>query len=374
MTAVAPWSEVSLGEICEFKYGKSLPGSRRASGHVPVYGSNGDVGTHDVALTQGPTIIVGRKGSFGEVHYSDVACWPIDTTYYVDQTSTEADLRWLAYRLSSMGLTKLNRAATVPGLNREDAYRERLLVPPLPEQRRIAAILDQADALRAKRRAAIAQLDTLAQSIFLEMFGDPVTNPAGWASHRLAEVADLENGDRSGNYPSGDDIKGHGVLFLSTKNIREGTLDLTTAVYISDDKFASLSRGKARRNDLVITLRGTLGNCCVFASSHDRAFINAQLLIIRPKHGVLPAFLHAVLTSDASRARFQRMGSGVAVPQLTSGQMAELEVPVPSLSFQEEFHRRVAAVHNIKVKHNSSLHQLDALLSSLQYRAFRGEL
>ena len=132
------WPEVPLGEICEFKYGRSLPGPLRAAGDVPVYGSNGIVGAHNEAITTGPAIVIGRKGSFVEVAFSPSPCWPIDTTYYIDRTATKADLRWLAYRLSALGLTGLNRAAAIPGLNREDAYRQRLLLPSLPEQQRIA--------------------------------------------------------------------------------------------------------------------------------------------------------------------------------------------------------------------------------------------
>src|SRR5215510_6171634 len=110
------WPEVALGEVYAFKYGKSLPESTRAEGHIAVYGSNGVVGQHNKAITHGMTIVVGRKGSFGEVHLSHASCWPIDTTYYVDRTATNADLRWLAYRLMALGLTKLNKAAAVPGL------------------------------------------------------------------------------------------------------------------------------------------------------------------------------------------------------------------------------------------------------------------
>jgi type I restriction enzyme S subunit len=155
------WPTVSLGDICELKYGKSLPASARDGGAVRVYGSNGPVGEHSHGLTVGPAIIIGRKGSFGEVHYSPSPCWPIDTTYYVDETSTKADLRWLAHQLSVLGLKDMNRAAAVPGLNREDAYRQRLMLPPLEEQRRIAAILDQAQqlvALRAEQLQALVHL------------------------------------------------------------------------------------------------------------------------------------------------------------------------------------------------------------------------
>ncbi len=188
------WPSVSLGEICTFNYGKALPESSRAGGGIPVYGSNGVVGFHNSAITSGRTIVIGRKGSFGEVNYSDKPCWPIDTAYFVDESSTKVDIRWLSYRLAALGLNKLNKAAAVPGLNREDAYRQQLLLPPLAEQRRIAAILDQADALRAKRGEALAQLDELQQAIFIEMFGDPVSNPMNWPTESLTEVCHCYSG------------------------------------------------------------------------------------------------------------------------------------------------------------------------------------
>ncbi len=105
------WPEVALGDVCEFKYGKSLPKSKRAGGNVAVYGSNGVIGQHNKAITDGLTIVVGRKGSFGAVNLSHAPCWPIDTTYYIDRTATNVDLRWLAYQLTALGLTDLNKAA-----------------------------------------------------------------------------------------------------------------------------------------------------------------------------------------------------------------------------------------------------------------------
>ncbi|HZI85648.1 MAG TPA: restriction endonuclease subunit S [Pyrinomonadaceae bacterium] len=109
------WSEVSLGEICEFRYGKSLPEDKRAEGDIPVYGSNGIVGRHNESITHAPAIVVGRKGSFGEVHLCPTKCWPIDTTYFIDSSATTVDLKWLAYRLTGLELTKLNRAARYLG-------------------------------------------------------------------------------------------------------------------------------------------------------------------------------------------------------------------------------------------------------------------
>ena len=94
--------EKILGAVCDLKYGKSLPAPKRTPGEYPVFGSNGQVGSHTESLTQGPTIIIGRKGSFGEVHFSEKSCWPIDTTYYIDERSTKENLKWLSYYLQTL--------------------------------------------------------------------------------------------------------------------------------------------------------------------------------------------------------------------------------------------------------------------------------
>ena len=247
-------------------------------------------------------------------------------------------------------------------------------LPPLSEQKRIAEILDRAEALRAKRRAALALLDELTQSIFLDMFGDPIHNEKGWHGATLAEIAQFENGDRSSNYPSGDDIKTEGVLFLSTKNIVDRQLELRDAVFITHEKFKSLSRGKLKPMDLIITLRGTLGSCCLFDSDYDTGFINAQMMIIRPRESALPRFLHAMLTTKQAKDQFKRIGHGGAVPQLTATQLSKLVFALPPVDLQKCFCERLQSAEKLIAKHESSLRELDQLFASLQHRAFRGEL
>lgn len=266
------------------------------------------------------------------------------------------------------------KGATFKQVNREDISEMEVPLPPLPEQRRIAAILDQADALRAKRRQALAELNTLTQSIFLEMFGDPAANPKNWQQKALAEVSVFENGDRSGNYPSGDDIKRSGVLFLSTKNIVGDELDLADLRFISKEKFSSLSRGKPLRGDVLITLRGTLGSCAVFDCEHETAFINAQMMVIRLRSRGSPIFLHALLTSPWAKAHFERIGRGAAVRQLTASQLAEMSVIWPPESIQHAFEALCSQLKSVLRSLNESAAKLDALFNAIQKRAFRGEL
>ncbi|MCK6513084.1 restriction endonuclease subunit S [Myxococcota bacterium] len=156
------WRWVKLGEICFFHYGNALIESSRIFGDVPVYGSNGVIGFHCAPLTRGPTIVVGRKGSIGRIHFSSSPCFPIDTTYYIDTTLLPTDLRWLSYALSNLNLPNLNKASGVPGLSRDEAHRLSLPLPPLEEQERIASILtEQMAAIDKARAAAQEQLDTL---------------------------------------------------------------------------------------------------------------------------------------------------------------------------------------------------------------------
>lgn len=137
------WLESTLGEVLPVQYGKGLIKSRRNTrGDVPVYGSSGQVGIHDQALTKGPTIIVGRKGSVGSVHYSSAPCWPIDTTYFVEAVDG-LDLRFFAAQLIFLNLAKLEKSTAIPGLSRKDYDAVRCLIPPENEQKRIVAKLDE---------------------------------------------------------------------------------------------------------------------------------------------------------------------------------------------------------------------------------------
>jgi type I restriction enzyme S subunit len=252
--------------------------------------------------------------------------------------------------------------------------RIKVRLPVLKEQRKIAAILDQAEALRSKRRQALAKLDTLTQSLFLEMFGDAQASTRKWPLGKLGEVASFENGDRSSAYPSGDDLKDEGVVFLNGKNIVNDAIDLNTTVHITPEKFASLSRGKAKRGDLIITLRGTLGSCCIFDTHIEEAFINAQMMIIRCSKFINPRFLHSFLTLQSSKTEFQRTSSGVAVPQLTSAQLKNFPVILPPIELQAEFASRLDSLTQLKNTVVRSSSSLNHLFASLQQRAFNGEL
>ena len=177
------WQVRRLGHVCRFAYGDSLPAENRRPGETPVYGSNGAVGYHNESNTSAPVIVVGRKGSHGQVRFASVPVFAIDTTYFVDERTTSADLRWLHFVLPCTGLDEESMDSAVPGLSREHAYGKRLPLPPLAEQQSIAAFLDhetaQLEALATRVATTIERLQEYRTALITAaVTGEPVPTDA----------------------------------------------------------------------------------------------------------------------------------------------------------------------------------------------------
>ena len=166
------WRVVRLGDVLSLEYGKALPERARMPGNVPVVGSAGVVGEHNEALVKGPGIVIGRKGSIGRVTWISSDFCPIDTTYFVQPADGVVDLRWVYQALARDDLSRLNRATGVPGLNRDDVHAIRRPIPPLDEQRRIAAVLDAIDEAIERSQAVVAATEGLRRSLLHELLSE----------------------------------------------------------------------------------------------------------------------------------------------------------------------------------------------------------
>lgn len=187
------WRRARLGNLIEAKYGKALTKDNRAGGEVPVYGANGVVGHHNVAITQGPTIIIGRKGSVGEVNLSPVPCWPIDTTYYIDEPGPYS-IAFLDRLLRALGLTELDRSTAIPGLSRDQLYDIEVPVPSEGDQEVIVDTLNAASAGVHSVSEKLARVSTLLRHGRIATLAAAVDGKLteGWRdAHEGAEPAEM---------------------------------------------------------------------------------------------------------------------------------------------------------------------------------------
>lgn len=263
----------------------------------------------------------------------------------------------------------INKAVNQASISIGNLKTIQISVPHLPEQRRIAAILDQAAALRTKRREALAQLDSLTQSIFIEMFGDLSINSKGFPIHSLGDVCDVRDGTHdSPKYLS------EGYPLVTTKNLRYGVIDFSEVSLISEADYAAINkRSKVDRGDILMPMIGTIGNPVLVEIEPNFAIKNVALIKFNATSPEREFILH-FLKSDNFDKIVARKNKGGTQKFLALGEIRALPVPIPPHQLQKRF---VALIEKVKQQIEAqlfSLAELDSLFASLQHRAFRGEL
>ena len=249
-------------------------------------------------------------------------------------------------------------------------------LPPLPEQKRIAEVLDKADALREKRRLALQKLDTLLQSVFLEMFGDPMKNPKGWKIVSLVETA-LKFSDG----PFGSNLKSshyteQGVRVIRLQNIGIGKLLDDDKAFISKAHYASLPKHHCKSGDVLI---GTMGDpnlrACILPDSITEALNKADCILLRPNPKIAKAeYICWLLNNDSVIQSADKLSLGQTRLRISMGRLKGLQVPLPPIELQNKFSEVVKKVEGLNNEQMKSAEELDNLFQSLQQTAFKGEL
>ena len=251
-------------------------------------------------------------------------------------------------------------------------------LPPLDEQKRIAGILDAADALRAKRREALAQLDTLLQSTFLGMFGEPVRS--GWTMVTVETLASSQSGAiRTGPFGSQllhSEFVDEGIRVLGIDNAVANEFRAGEPRFITAQKYEELRRYTVRPRDVLITIMGTCGRCAVVPDGICTAINTKHICCITLDHGrCLPEFMHAYfLEHPIARRYLERSAKGAIMSGLNMRVIKALPIPAAPIDLQHRFAAVVESVERQKADQRTHLAELETLFASLQSRAFRGDL
>lgn len=363
------WQKISLKEICELNYGKALKSEERQEGKFPVFGSNGIVGYHNVPLIKKSTIIVGRKGSIGEVHYCESPCWPIDTTYFLDFDKNLINGKWLAYVLKNLNLKNLNKSAAIPGLNRDDVYRKKILLPPFDEQTRIAYLLSRVEKLIDQRRESIRLLDELVRSIFLEMFGDPVRNEKRWEKLVLSSLGTLDRGVSKHRPRNAPELLGGDYPLIQTGDVTNSGLFIRN--YNQTYSEIGLNQSKLWvRGTLCITIAANIARTGIldFDACFPDSIVGFNSFPMESNEFYIYfifQFFQKILEKNAPQAAQKNINLEI---------LRNLLVPKPPIRLQEKFADIIIQIDNLQSQYQSGLLALENLYGSLSQRAFRGEL
>ncbi len=347
-----------LGEVVEFLDSKRRPitESDRRAGPYPYYGANGLQGTIDDYIFDEPLVLLAEDGGhFGEpergIAYRISGKTWVNNHAHVLRPTSEIDLAYLCRVLENYDVTPFVTGTTRGKLTKAGASEIVIPLPPLAEQRRIAEVLDRAEALRVKRRAALAQLDSLTQSLFLDLFGDPVSNPRKWPEENLETVF----------------------------HFRTGKLDSNAAVASGQYPFFTCSREDLRIDTFAFDCEALLlaGNnaSADYSVKHYKGKFNAYqrtyVITLRDEHN---SYDYSRFVLEHRLTELKRISKGTNTKYLTLELLNRIRVPVPPIELQREFARRARVVEKLKTAQRASLGELDALFATLQHCAFRGEL
>ena len=263
-----------------------------------------------------------------------------------------------------------NQTTNISNLDHKRTLELPLPLPPLAEQKRIAGILEAADALRDKRREALAELDTFLQSIFLDMFGDPVINPMGWKEH---SIADCVSKCRTWNPKS----SGAGSFdYIDLSSVDKDTKSIASTERYECSVAPSRARQLVEAHDvLVATVRPNLNGVALVQPAHHGMTASTGYCVLRPDKDKLDSkFLFHWVKTDVFVRRMVDLATGANYPAVSDRKVKASKISVPPLKYQRRFATIVEAVDNQKARQRAHLAELDTLFASLQSRAFRGDL
>lgn len=323
------------------------------------------------------TIIVPTRMAVGKAAVSGVAM-AINQDLKALFPKQNVDTRYLLHVLlaSSDELERQATGATVKGITLGVLRGLKIPLPRLAEQRRIAAILDQADVLRSKHTEALTRINALGQAIFYEMFGDPALNPKRYPQLPLGQTAAVFSDGPFGSNLKSSHYVDDGVRVIRLQNIGVGEYVDKDKAFISSSHFNTLRRHRCLPGDVLV---GTLGNpnlrACIQPDWMEEALNKADCVQIRVNPRVATNhFLCALLNIPSVEMMAHSLVHGQTRSRISMGRLRELVVPIPPIAEQEKFAHALRKLDESKEKAVQVIKRVDALFSSLQHRAFRGDL
>lgn len=366
--------ETTLGKACILKSGKFISASeiqeQPDEGLYPCYGGNGIRGYVSEYSHDGHFPLIGRQGALcGNVNYASGKFRATEHAVVV-QPVEEIDTRWLCYKLIAMNLGQYATGAAQPGLAVNKLEQLPIWIPDMERQKRVAKVFDTIEELITLRKAQLAKLDELVKARFVEIFGDPMTNPMDWPIHQLSEyILFLTSGSRGwAQY-----FTEEGEYFITIKNVKNCRITLNDVQHIVPPNNAEAARTKVQEGDLLISITADLGRTGVVSRelADHGAYINQHLTCIRlDKTALNPLYVAYYMESEAGKEQFQAKNQNGVKAGLNFNAINSLRLLVPPLELQEKFTSFVEQTDRMKLTIQRSLDKLEVMKKALMQEYF----
>ena len=355
--------------IADMNQGRYLTKTKECITDLGVNASN-------IKLIPKNTLVLSYKLSIGKVGITQKPMYTNEAIASLTELDSQVDINYLYWALQHIDLLEnADRAAMGKTLNKAKLSEVKIPLPPLVEQRRIVSILDQADELRQKRQQAIEKLDQLLQATFIDMFGDPVSNPKGFKVAKLAEQVDLIQIGPFGTQLHQEDYIENGIPLINPSHIKNGKIIPNDKLTVSKSKHEELTQYHLRLNDVLLGRRGEMGRCAVVTEKEVGWLCGTGSLFIRPnREKINPFFLELLLSSDSIKKYLENVSQGQTMANLNKSIVGAIPLILPSIEIQNKFFIISEKIDKMKSEFKNAKNRANNLFESLQNQAFSGNL
>ena len=317
------------------------------------------------------TIIIGRKGSINNPIYVETEFWNVDTAFGVVPNKQYILPKFFYLFCKDYDFTRHDVSVTIPSLRRTDILNIDVPVPPIAEQEKIVAELDCLSSIIEKKKQQLKELDILAQSIFYEMFGDPLDNDRQWTIRRLGDISTkIANGYNA--KLDKDTYKLEGIPYFRCQNIWWNYIDYADIVYIDDATNRKMKASSLQKNDLVISKIGrvytdnsSLGRTAIYEGESGQANISGNLCFVRLDSTVVPKYILSILTMEKYRKWAMRnTPGGIDKRAMSVSQISEFPIIIPPVDLQATYVNKIEAIEKQKELIRQSIQETETLFNS----------
>ena len=326
--------------------------------------------SHRLKLYKSGSVLFAKSGMScmkGWVYTLKNDCYVVSHLAVITPHMQKTEGRYLNYYFQFNKPNTLVKDAAYPSISLKDIENISIPVPSLSEQQSIVAELDKINELINLKKAQLSDLDTLAQSIFYDMFGDPIENEKGWEVKKLGDMSSVKTGP-FGSMLHKEDYISNGIPLVNPIHIKDYRVIADMDFTISDEKARELNAYILRKNDVIFARRGDIGRCAVISDKENGYLCGTGSLFVRFEQKVIPQYIMYIIRSSSFIKELISKAKGATMLNLNSTTIASLGIPLPPLSLQQEFAKRIELIEQQKAQISSTIKDLETLLASrMQY-------